>query len=128
MKLSTRYGLVGLGGLTLLTVGHWVREVSSNGAPASIYILGVLPNIAAAIAIPFVFMGIFADQRKDASLRSIRNWFFASVFVSCAGLFGWEFIQRTGDRLVFDTDDLIATLIGSVLSLGIFATITKKPQ
>lgn len=128
MKLSTRYGLVGLGGLTLLTVGHWVREVSSNGAPALIYILGVLPNIVAAIAIPFVFMGIFADERKDASLRSIRNWFFASVFVSCAGMFGWEFIQRTGHQLVFDTDDLIATVLGSFLSLVIFAAITKRPQ
>ena len=128
MKLSTRYGLVGLGGLALLTGGHWIREVSSDGAPAVIYILGVLPNIAAAIAIPFVFMGIFTDQRKNASLRSIRNWFFASVFVSCAGLFGWEFIQRIGNRLVFDIDDLIATVLGSFLSLVIFAAITKKPQ
>ena len=128
MKLSTRYGLVGLGGLALLTGGHWMREVSSDGAPVVIYILGVLPNVAAAIAIPFVFMGIFADQRKNASLRSIRNWFFVSVLVSCAGLFAWELIQRTSDRLVFDIDDLIATLFGSVLSLGIFAAITKKPQ
>lgn len=128
MKLSTRYGLVGLGGLALLTGGHWMREVSSDWAPAVIYILGVLPNIAAAIAIPFVFMGIFADQRKNASLRSIRNWFFASAFVSCAGLFGWEFIQRTGNRLVFDIYDLIATVFGSVLSLVIFAAITKRPQ
>lgn len=128
MKLSTRYGLVGLGGLALLTGGHWMREGSSDGAPALMYILGVLPNIAAAIAIPFVFMGIFTDQKKDASLRSIRNWFFASVFISCAGLFCWGFIQRTGDRLVFDIDDLIATVLGSFLSLVIFAAITKKPQ
>lgn len=127
MTLSTRYGLVGLGGLALLTGGHWVREVSSDGALALVYILGVLPNIAAAIAIPFVFMGIFADQQKDASVRSIRNWFFASVFVSCASLFAWEFIQLGGDRLVFDTDDLIASLFGSVISLGIFAAVTKRP-
>ena len=127
MKLSTRYGLVGLSALAVLTGGHWLREVTPAGAPALLYILGVLPNIAAAIAIPFVFMGIFADQKKDASLRSVRNWFFASVLVSCAGLSGWEFIQRTGDRLVFDTDDLIATLFGSFLSIVIFAAITKRP-
>ena len=105
-----------------------MRELSSDGAPALVYILGVMPNIAAAIAIPFVFMGIFADQRKDASLRSIRNWFFAAVLVSCTGLFGWESIQQTSNRLVFDIDDLIATFFGSVLSLGIFAAITKRPQ
>ena len=128
MKLSTRYGLVGLGGLELLTGGHWIREISSDEAPALVYILGVLPNVAAAIAIPFVFMGAFSDQKKDASLRSLRNWFFASLVVSCAGLFGWEFIQRTSDRLVFDIDDLVATVFGSFLSLVIFAAITKRPQ
>ena len=49
MKLSTRYGLVGLGALALLSVGHWIRGLSGDWPPVLAYVLGVLPNTAAAL-------------------------------------------------------------------------------
>ena len=42
MKLSTRYGLVGLGALALLSVSHWIRGLSGDWSPVLAYLLGVL--------------------------------------------------------------------------------------
>ena len=128
MKLSTRYGLVGLGALALSSIGHWIRGLSGDWSPALAYFFGVLPNTAAAIAIPFVFMGILADQRKDAPLSVIRNWFFGSVIASCVGLLGWELLQQRSDRLVFDLNDIGATIVGSAIAIAVFAAVTKRAK
>ena len=128
MKLSTRYGLVGLGALALLSVGHWIRGLSGDWSPALAYVLGVLPNFAAAIAIPFVFTGILADQKKDAPLSVIRNWFFGSVITSFVGLLGWELLQQRSDRLVFDLNDIGATIVGSAIAIAVFAAVTKRAR
>lgn len=127
MKLSTRYGLVGLGALALLSAGHWIRGLSGDWSPTIAFVLGVLPNMAAAIAIPFVFMGILADQ-KDVPLSVIRNWFLGSVIASCVGALGWELIQQRSDRLVFDLSDIGATIVGSAIAIAVFATVTKRAR
>ena len=123
-KQSTRYGLVGIAALALLSCVHWIRGLSGELVPAVAYLVGVLPNVVAAIAIPFVFMGIIADQKKDAPPTTIQRWFYASVITSCFGLLGWELIQRTSDRLIFDFNDLLATVVGSMIACAIFLAIT----
>ena len=114
--------------LQVQSVGHWIRGLSGDWSPALAYVLGVLPNTAAAIAIPFVFMGILADQKKDAPLSVIRNWFFGSVIASFVGLLGWELIQQRSDRLVFDLNDIGATIVGSAIALAVFAAVTKRAK
>ena len=128
LKLSTRYGLTGIGALALLSVVHWMRGLSNEWIPTVSYLLGVAPNILAAIAIPFVFMSIVADHKKDASPTSLRRWTFASLGMSLVGLIGWEFIQRTSDKLIFDVNDLGATLVGATLACAIFYVITPTRQ
>ena len=123
-KQSTRYGLVGIAALALLSCVHWIRGLSGELVPVVAYLVGVLPNVVAAIAIPFVFMGIIADQKKDAPPTTIQRWFYASVITSCFGLLGWELIQRTSDRLIFDFNDLLATVVGSIIACAIFFAIT----
>ena len=123
-KQSTRYGLVGIAALALLSCVHWIRGLSGELVPVLAYLVGVLPNVVAAIAIPFVFMGIIADQKKDAPPTTIQRWFYASVITSCFGLLGWELIQRTSDRLIFDLNDLLATVVGSMIACAIFFAIT----
>lgn len=124
MKQSTRFGLVGIAALALLSGIHWLRGLSGVWGQTASYFLGVMPNVAAAIAIPFVFMGIVADQKKDQSLSNLRRWFYVSAVLSCCGLLGWEFIQRTSDRLIFDMNDLGATVVGSLLAYAIFLAVT----
>lgn len=123
-KQSTRYGLVGIAALALLSGVHWIRGLSGELVPVAAYLVGVLPNMVAAIVIPFVFMGIVADQKKDGPPTTIQRWFYVSVITSCFGLLGWELIQRTSDRLIFDLNDLLATVVGSMIACAIFFAIT----
>ena len=127
-KQSTRFGLVGIAALALLSGVHWIRGLSVELVPAADYLIGVLPNVAAAIAIPFVFMGIAADQKKDAPPTTIQRWFYVSLVASCIGLLGWELIQQTSDRLIFDVNDIGATVVGSTIACAIFLAITRTAR
>ena len=126
MKLATRYGLAGIGGLALLSFGHWLREgMSTVGQPIE-YLLGVLPNFAATIAVAFVFLSIWADRKGPLTFVEARTRFFICATVSGVGLVAWEFMQLTGDRLVFDFDDISATGIGLCAAGLLFFILTPK--
>lgn len=126
MHLSTRYGLMGIGALALLTTVHQLRKMTSVRSPAGDYLTGVLPNFAAAIAITFVLLSIWADQNRDAFFASIKRPFVMCSATSLLGLLAWEVFQRTSDRFVFDWNDIGATIIGIAVAWLSFYTITPK--
>lgn len=126
MKLFLRYGLIGIGALAVLSLGHWIRARTGGGPDAYLYVLGVLPNVAAAVAIPFVFLSIWADQNPSASYPAARRWFAGAALVTGAGLVAWELVQQTSRKLVFDPHDLGATAAGLVLAAVLFALVTPK--
>ncbi len=82
-----------------------------NFDPISAYLLGVAPNLAAAVATIFVRLSISTDHKRNAELSAIRYRFFIFAAVSGIGLIGWELFQETSKRLVFDPHDLFATLV-----------------
>ena len=94
--------------------------------PISEYLLGVTPNFAAAIAINFVLMSIWADQTRNANFSATRYWFRLCAAVSALGLFGWELFQKTSERLVFDTHDILATLVGTSAATVLFYIVTPR--
>lgn len=126
MKLATRYGLAGIGGLALLSFCHWLREGRSTIGQPSEYLLGVLPNFAASIAVAFVFLSIWTDRNGPLSFVAARKRFSICATVSGVGLVAWEFIQVTGGRLVFDFHDLSATGIGLCAAGLLFLILTPK--
>lgn len=126
MQLSTRYGLSGLAGLALLSIVHWVRDERLDLGSLGNALVGVLPNFAAAIAIVFVLLSIRADQRPNDNVSQLRRWFWISASVATVGLVGWEFIQQTSARFVFDAGDIAATLAGVAAAGGLFWLITAK--
>ena len=126
MKLSTRYGLVGIGALALLSTVHWLRELHAVWPPIGSYLIGVMPNVAAAIAVPFVFIGIWADQRPNAAPATLWRSFLAALNISFAGLIAWELSQLGPKGLVFDENDLAATLVGTMVALGLFRVMTPR--
>jgi hypothetical protein len=125
MKLSTRYGLAGIGALALLTIVHRFRGRAMPPQPVRDYLLGVLPNFAAAIAITFVLLSIWRDQIPEAS--SATRPFLICASFSGLGLLAWEFFQRAGNRLVFDPHDIGATLVGLGVASLVYRLATPAP-
>lgn len=126
MKLSTRYGLAGLGGLALLTLVQLARQHHWHNGAMLTYLIGVGPNFAAAIAITFVLLGAWAEQRPGTDGHEDRLRFHVSAAISGAGLLGWEAVQMHSRNLVFDWQDVLATLAGIAVCFVLFALIGRK--
>lgn len=126
VRLSTRYGLAGISALALLSVVHWLRDGSGKFGPIGNYLIGVLPNFAAAIAITFVLLSIWADQKRDGNFVAAQRWFAGCASVSGVGLIGWEFFQRTSRKFVFDPHDVLATFVGIGTASLLFYVITPR--
>jgi len=128
MTLYTRYGIAGISALAALTLVHWLRENGYAHGEVPGYLLGVLPNFFAAIAITFVVLGFCTDQQKLTDYRRALPWFLMSAAIAGVGLIGWELVQRSSGRFVFDFHDIGATLVGLVLSGVVFHLVTPATE
>jgi hypothetical protein len=120
MTHATKHALTGMAALAVLSLGHWARANSGFSSPVATFILGVLPNVAAAVAIPFITAGALADMRKDRQVPIDRRTFTMLNLASVAGLVAWEFVQRGSLSLRFDPADLVATLVGAAVAQWVF--------
>lgn len=125
MTPMQRYSLTGIAALAALSGVHALREAGAGDS----WVIGVAPNLCAAVAIPFVALGIWADQRRDAGRRATLRAFAWCAGSSLLGLVAWEVGQLVTRGLVFDPWDLVATLAGTVLAVAlILALAPKEPQ
>jgi hypothetical protein len=112
--------LTGIGALGLLATVHQLRGIERSPQPTGDYLVGVLPNFAAAIAITFVLLSIWADQNREADLSSAKGLFLVCAFISGVGLLAWELFQKSSNRLVFDPHDVAATFVGLGIASVLF--------
>jgi len=126
MQLSTRYGLVGIGALGALSLVHWGRKLQFDAPEIVLYLMGVLPNVAAAIAIPFVLLSIWADQKPAATYQGARRRIVVLTLVAGIGLIAWEYIQQSSSSLFFDYHDIAATIFGLALAWLLFVLLTPR--
>lgn len=116
IRLPERLAITGMGGLAALSATHWMRKNVSDPAPILSFALGVMPNLAAAFAMPLILASFFPGiSRIPITARSRRAYSWILLFTA-SGLCGWELVQARSDRFVFDVHDILATGSGSFLA------------
>lgn len=110
-------------GLALHSVNSDVlRPAYGHGTGLFPYLLGVLPNfLAAGVIFPFAVLMIVDStlSKKSINAALVNQYFWTGLMGSQIGLIVWEYMQLEGN-LVFDYNDIGATLLGGLCSIIIF--------
>lgn len=126
MKLSPRLALTGMLGLAALSATHWMRENVPEPGPILAYALGVMPNLAAAFAMPLVLASFFrATSESPVAPRSIHA-FLRILLFTAVGLCAWEVVQIGSDRFWFDFHDLGSTGLGSLMTFLAYRWLARR--
>lgn len=121
LELSYRLSATGMIGLAALSATHWLRENTSAARPVLSFVLGVMPNLAAAFAMPLILASFSPHTSRTPITKSSRLRYFWVLLFTTLGLCLWELIQEQSDRFVFDAYDLLATGFGSALAYFAFS-------
>jgi hypothetical protein len=125
LDLPLRLAASGLVGLAALSASQWLRENVTAPGPALAFSLGVMPNLAAAFAMPLIVASFMPQAASMPATRSSRRAYALILSLTTLGLVGWEFVQTQSAAFVFDVYDLVATAAGSLLALLVFFLRTK---
>jgi hypothetical protein len=116
VELSQRLALTGVLGLAALSATHGMRGSIPEPDALLAYVLGVMPNLAAAFAMPLVLassLGLTSGRHITA--RSTHS-FLRILLFAAVGLCAWEAVQIRSDRFRFDLRDLGATGLSSLMA------------
>ena len=125
MSFAIPLSLMGMLGLALLSSTQWARENISSNNSLFLFFLGVSPNIAAGYAMPLILASFVQKIVKNENKGEAHKiYLFVSAFTTF-GLIAWEFIQVNSKNLYFDTNDIIATFVGTFLAYISYRWLTK---
>lgn len=119
-ELSLRLSATRIVGLAALSATHWLRENAADPGPVLAFALGIMPNLSAAFAMPLILASIAPRTSRAPITLASRLTYLSILSFTTLGLCGWELIQTRSDRFVFDTYDILATGIGSILAYFTF--------
>ena len=95
-------------------------------------LLGIAPNfLAAGFILPFSVLMIrehYAPNRHPLRRFGVSAWFWFALIGSQIALITWEYLQFMGGNLVYDTSDIVATIVGGVVAICIFYFERNKPS
>jgi hypothetical protein len=130
MKLELPYRLsaTGMIGLAALSATHWLRDNPSAAGPAFSIVLGVMPNLAAALAMPLILASFSPHTSRAPVTKNSRLRYVWLLLFTTLGLCAWELVQKRSDRFVFDVYDILATGLGSALAYFAFSWHARKTQ
>lgn len=121
LNLPSRLSAIGLIGLAALSATHWLRDNVNAPGPFQSFALGVMPNLAAAFAMPLILASFRTHTSNTQTAKSSHLRFLGILMFTTLGLCGWEFVQARSNRFVFDVYDLFATVLGSALAYLAFS-------
>ena len=125
-QLPLRLSATGMIGLAALSATHWLREHVTAPAPLLAFVLGSMPNLAAAVAMPLILASFTPRISQVPITRKSRVTYLVVLSFTTMGLCVWELMQIRNDRFVFDIYDLIATGVGSVIAYVAFIWNTRS--
>ena len=120
LELPQRLSATGIIGLAALSATHWLRENVSDPGPVLAFALGVMPNLAAAFAMPQILASFTPRTSRAPITGASRIAYILLLSATTLGLWGWELIQTRSERFVFDVYDILATGFGSILAYAAF--------
>lgn len=122
VSIWTILALIGLGAHSLLAEVIRPKYAINPGILSDI--LGVAPNfLAAGLIFPFGSLMIrdsYTPGIRSTSKSNLNRWFWIAWFGSQLGLVFWELLQKTSGNLVYDANDIGATLLGGAAAIGIY--------
>lgn len=124
-ELPHRLSATGMIGLAALSATHWLRANLTYPGPIIRFALDVMPNLAAAFAMPLILASFRPSTSQSPITPASRlayNWLLAFTTI---GLCGWEIIQIRNSNFVFDINDILATGLGSILAYLAFTAHVK---
>jgi len=83
----------------------------------SYLLAGSLPNFLAPVIMSFAYMALKGQTTNKTILRTISG-------LVC-GLVLYEFVQLLMPHMVFDINDIIASILGGLLSFGLIYLINR---
>ena len=126
LELPSRLSATGIIGLAALSATHWLRENVSETGPTLAFLLGIMPNLAAAFAMPLILASFTPRTSRTPVTKASRRTYILVLLFTTIGLCGWELIQTRSDRFVFDIYDVLATGLGSTLAYWAFAWHARR--
>lgn len=125
MSFAIQLSAMGMLGLALLSSTQWARENVSSNHSLFQFFLGVSPNIAAGYAMPLILASFVQRIVKNKNKGEAHKiYLFVSAFTTF-GLILWEFIQINSKNLHFDTNDIVATFVGTFLAYISYLWLAK---
>jgi hypothetical protein len=126
LELPYRLSATGMIGLAVLSATHWLRENTSGSGPVCSLLLGVMPNLAAAFAMPLILASFSPHTARTPATKYSRLRFSWVLLFTTLGLCGWELMQARSNRFVFDVYDILATGLGSALAYLAFSWHARR--
>lgn len=96
-----------IAGVFVIIATHILRDHDLQGSAANL-ILGSLPNLVAAATAPALIM--CWRKQYTGIAAGLTGALLGQILI-----LGWEFAQLARPEMVFDTNDIVATLLGGLV-------------
>jgi hypothetical protein len=104
-----------------------VRPLPADADPAVKWIIGVLPNFAAAVWLPFL-MEIFVKRMPKTSSWRISGNFLLFAAASFVLLALWEAVQLWCWKYPFDKFDILASFAGALAAAALHRGLVRMDR
>jgi len=109
-------------GFSMIFIARMLRPLPADAHPIIVFIVGVMPNFGAGLAIPF-FILVLNDAFFKKQLWQPAMQFNVICLFTLLGLAAWELAHTLAWGVPFDWFDMLATIAGIACAYIAFHTL-----